>query len=317
MENLIVNISTLPFFLIFALLLKKYGILKKNMAESLSFVGFNIGLSSLIFLSFLKSPISTNDLLNPFLGFAFAFVLFLIGLILVNLLKISKNSRAIFVGSLVTLEGGSIGYPFFSAIFGVENLPKIALLDLGMATFAFTILTYYFYKETGIICVNRKKQFMEIIKIPILPAMFLGLLFNLTGINFSSLVVVGGAIFKFLEALSVIAVPLILMSLVLNMEINYKTIKKTLLFSFGSIAVTVLLALVFSLLWNILPLNNLTKGALLIMAFLPPSFYPFVLAERLNLSADKKETAAQLFSATVFVSITLLLLFSSIIAKIV
>ena len=231
-------------------------------------------------------------------------------------LKISKNNRAIFVGSIVTLEGGSIGYPFFSAIFGVENLPKIALLDLGMATFAFTILTYYFYKETGFGDISRRKQIMEIIKIPILPAMVLGLLFNLMSINFSSSVVVGGAIFKFLEALSAIAVPLILMSLVLNLEIDYKTIKKTLLFSFGSITITVLLALAFSLLWNILPLNNLTKGALFIMAFLPPSFYPFVLAERLNLRIDRKETAAQFFSVTVFVSIVLLLLFSTTIAKI-
>ncbi len=316
MENLFVNISTLPFFLVFALFLKKYGILKKNMAEPLSFVGFNIGLSSLIFLSFLKSPISTNDLLNPFLGFAFAFALFMVGLMLVKVFKIAKSSRAIFVGSLVTLEGGSIGYPFFSAIFGVENLPKIALLDLGMAAFAFTLLTYYFYKETGLGDVSRKKQIMEIIKIPILPAMVLGLLFNLAGINFSSSVIIGGAIFKFLEALSAIAVPLILMSLVLNLEIDFKTIKKTLLFSFGSITITVLLALAFSLLWNILPLSSLTMGALFIMAFLPPSFYPYVLAERLNLSGDKKDYAAQLFSVTVFISIAVLLLFSTIIARI-
>lgn len=317
MENLFVNISTLPLFLIFALFLKKYRILKKNMAESLSYVGFNIGLSSLIFLSFLKSPIGANDLFNPFLGFAFALALFIVGLALVKVLKISKNNRAIFIGSLVTLEGGSIGYPFFSAIFGVENIPKIALFDLGMATFAFTILTYYFYKETGSGDLSRRKQFIEILRIPILPAMIFGLLFNLAGINFSLSVIIGGAIFKFLEALSAIAVPLILMSLVLNLEIDFKTIKKTLLFSFGSIAITVALALVFSLLWKILPLNNLTKGAMFIMAFLPPSFYPYVLAERLNLSIERKDYAAQLFSVTVFISIALLLLFSTTIAKIV
>lgn len=317
MENLIVNISTLPLFLVFALVLKKYGILKKNMAQPLSFVGFNLGLSSLIFLSFLKSPIGANDLLNPILGFVFALSLFLVALLLVKTFDVPKSIKAIFVGSLVTLEGGSIGYPFFAAIFGVQNIPKIALLDLGMATFAFTVLTYYFYKESGFGDISKKKQLMEIIKIPILPAMVLGLLFNLIGINFGSSPIIGGAIFKFLEVLSAIAVPLILMSLVLNLEIDLKTIKKTLLFSFGSITITVLLASLFLLLWNILPLNNLTKGALLIMAFLPPSFYPFVLAERLNLPADKKDYAAQLFSVTVFVSIALLLVFSSTIAGII
>lgn len=315
MENLFVSLSTLPLFLIFTYILKVKGILKKGMPDSLGFVGFNLGLSSLIFLSFLKAPINGSDLLNPLLGFGFSSAIFVAGLVLVKLFKIAKSNRAIFVSSIVTREGGSIGYPFFWAIFGVENLSKIALFDLGMATFAFTCLTYYFYRQTGIRDLSGKKQLMEIIKIPILPAMIVGLTLNLLKINIDPSTIIGGSILRFLEALSAIAVPLILMSLIINLKINIDSIRKTLSFSFVSIAIAIAVAIGFLFFWNIVPLNNLTKGALFIMAFLPPSFYPFILSERLNLSDEQKDYAARLFSVTVFVSIIFLLLFSSIIAR--
>ncbi len=41
MDNLLVNISTLPLLLIFAFILKKMKITKKEWAKPLSFVGFN------------------------------------------------------------------------------------------------------------------------------------------------------------------------------------------------------------------------------------------------------------------------------------
>lgn len=315
MENFLTSVSILPLLLIFSFILKKTGVLKKEWAQPLNFIGFNIGLASLIFLAFLRTPVAKNALLNPVLGFMFALCLFVIGLILVKILKISGEKRAIFVSSLVTLEGGAIGYPFFMAIFGQENLPYITLLDLGMAFFAFTVLTFYFYKNAHITGKKISALLIEIFRIPIFLAMFAGLALNLAGLNLESGGLVGTIILRFLENIGAIAVPLILISLVLRLEINLASIKKTLLFSFGSIGITVALALLWFSAWKIIPLPQITKGALLIMAFLPPSIYPFSLTEKLNLSEESKNYASHLFSVTVFMSIILLLAFSPLIIK--
>lgn len=317
MNNLFANISTLPLLLAFFLILKRIGVLKKDWSKPLSFIGFNIGLTSLIFLAFVRSPITKNDLLNPLIGFLFSFTLFIAGLAVLKFLNISKEHRPIFVSSLVTLEGGSIGYPFFIAIFGAQNLSQIALLDLGMAVFAFTVLTFYFYQTANQIGKKFGDQFVEILKIPLLWAMVAGLVLNLLGMKLDSGNTLEGVLLKFLENIGGIAVPLILAGLVLNLEIKMDSIKNTLFFSIGSIAIAVILAIVWSLVWKIIPLSLFAKGALFIMALLPPSLYPFVLAEGLNLSEHQKNYTARLFSVTVFVSIILLIIISPFIPKLI
>ena len=293
------------------------GIIKKEWAKPLGFIGFNIGLSLLIFLAFLQAPIAKNTLLNPFIGFLFASLLFLIGFISIKFFKIPEDRKPIFISSLVTREGGGIGYPFFIVIFGVLNLTQIALFDLGMATFAFTILTFYFYRSTAGIKKELGGQIIKILKIPILPAMVIGLILNLLGLRMSGGSIIEGSILQLIQTLSAIAIPLILMSIVLNFEINIKAIKNTLPFSIGSIATSVVLASILFFVWRIIPLNPLAKGALLVMALLPPSLYTSALAEDLNLSDDKKNYATRLFSVTVFVSIIILLILSPFIPKII
>ncbi len=224
MDNLFVNISTLPLLLIFFFVLKKMRILKKEWSGPLSFIGFNIGLSSLIFLAFLQAPISTNTLLNPFIGFLFSCSLFIIGFLMLKVFKIPENRKPIFISSLVTLEGGSIGYPFFIAIFGAKNLPQIALLDLGMAIFAFTILTFYFYRATNQAEKKLGRQFIEILKIPIIWAMVIGLILNLLGVNRAiSSSVIEESIFRLIESLAAIAIPLIMLSIVVKVGMKPET----------------------------------------------------------------------------------------------
>lgn len=317
MDNLFISVSTLPLLLILFFVLKKMGIIKKEWAKPLSFIGFNIGLSSLIFLSFLQAPITKNSLFNPFIGFLFACSLFIVGFILLKFFKIPKDRRPIFISSLVTLEGGSIGYPFFIAIFGVKNLPQIILLDLGMAIFAFTILTFYFYRATTGIKKKLGEQFIEILKIPILPAMIIGLILNLSGVRIGSDSIIEGSILRLIENLAAMAIPLILISIVLNLEINLKAIKRALPFSIGSISIAVILGIIWLFILRIFPLSVATKGAFFVMFLLPPSLYPSVLAEGLNLSDDRKKYTTQLFSVTVFISIILLSIIAPFIPKIV
>jgi len=317
MNDLLINISTIPFLLILFFIFKKMGIIKKEWAKPLSFIGFNLGLSLLIFLSFLQAPIAKNTLLNPFIGFLFASLLFLIGFIFIKFFKIPKDHKPIFISSLVTREGGGVGYPFFIVIFGVLNLTQIALFDLGMAIFAFTILTFYFYRSTTGTKKELGGQIIKILKIPILPAMVIGLILNLLGLRMSGDGIIEGSIMRLIQTLSAVAIPLILMSIVLNFEINIKAIKKALPFSVGSIAISVVLASILFFVWRFIPLNPLAKGALLVMALLPPSLYVSALAENLNLSDDKKNYATQLFSVTVFISIIILLILSPFIPKII
>lgn len=147
--------------------------------------------------------------------------------------------------------------------------------------------------------------------------MIIGLVLNLLGVRLGGDNVIEGMMLKFMESLAAVAIPLILFSIVLNLEVDIKAVKRTLPFSFGSIAVAVMLAIIWSFAWKIIPLSPIAKGALLVMSLLLPSLYPSVLAEGLNLSGNHKEYASQLFSVTVFISIILLLIISPFIPKLI
>jgi predicted permease len=129
--------------------------------------------------------------------------------------------------------------------------------------------------------------------------------------------VIGESILRLVANLGAIAIPLIMLSIVLNTDLTLKAVKKVLPFSLGSISVALILAIIWSFAWKFIPLSPLAKGALFIMAFLPPSLYPSMLAEGLNLADHEQKYAMQLYSVTIFVSIIFLLIFSSFLPKLI
>lgn len=311
-----VSLLVLPILLLVFFALRFLGVLKREWSAPLTYIGFNLGFPALIFLTFLKAKIETTAYLNPILGFGFSFSLFLVGLCLSKILPIPESKKPILVASLATLEGGAVGYPFFAAIFGVDNLFQIVLIDLGVAFFTLTILTMYLFRSY-----STKNRFLDqitgIFKVPVFWAMGLGLVLNLMGFKLSTGDFLGALVIKILESVGTIAIPLILMGLVLSFELKKIELVRALAFSFVSLGISVLVAYLWSFTWRVIPFSKIAMGAFAITALLPPSTYVYSWFGSKNHSEENKSSAGQLFSVTLLVSIIILLILGPYIAGLV
>lgn len=134
--------KTLPILLIFAigLLLKRWGILRKEDGHLMSGLILNVILPATIINALATTTITTRLLLLPLAGILVVATLLALGFILVPILGLEGRTRAAFLISFPTLEIGSVGYAFMVAIYGAGGLTLIALFDLGNALFFFMVI---------------------------------------------------------------------------------------------------------------------------------------------------------------------------------
>jgi predicted permease len=180
-----------------------------------------------------------------------------------------------------------MGAVFFGAAFGMENIAYIGLIALGHEFFIwFVYVTLLKNKTEG------KSGFTDTIKnfitSPVIIAIILGVLFNI--LNLKSIFeefIVTRTLFRSLEYLTGLTVPLILMIIGFNLKFEPALFKKGLSLIFARLAIIIAAAFlidtfVFKMLFHF---ERLFSAALFTFLILPPPFIlPLFVKEKEELS---------------------------------
>ena len=141
--------KVLPIIILIGLghLLRKRNFFPESSSSTLSRLVLHVTLPALIFGVFLSFPLNPSYLALPVIGFAFTSMVFLAGLGMARILQIKNKMYPL---AFTTFEGGMLGWPFFAAIYGTENLYRLAIPDLGNGIFVFTVAMFLIKKHSRI-----------------------------------------------------------------------------------------------------------------------------------------------------------------------
>lgn len=184
-------------------------------------------------------------------------------------------------------EAGMLGYAIFGSIYGPENIPAFALIDLGQVLFVFFILVPSLEEQQGKQS-DLAKTLKNFLRTPVIVAILLGIIFNLTGLySVISDGLIPQMILKAIGVIGNLTTPLV--AIVIGFELYFKreSILPAVVTVLLRLIVWVPLAILFDyfIIQNLLHLDNTYRAAVLIMSILPA---PFVVPIYLNDGDDNK-----------------------------
>ncbi len=267
------KVIPLIILLIIGYIFKKRNFLNKNTISEIKNFILNITLPALLFTAFLD------------IEFRREYLVIIILVILINLFmlfigkKVSPFLREedpylklMFTG----FEMGMIGIPLFTAIYGAENVKYIGIIDIGHEIFIWFILLGILFKlRQESKKVNSYQLFKSFISSPVIIAILLGIVANITGLGAvreNSYLVL--SFMKTVEMIAGLTVPLIL--IIIGYEMEFKTHNVALPVKIISLRLVILIPLallinrlVFTQWLNLKSIYNI---ALMTMLIMPPPF---------------------------------------------
>ncbi|MGI1691711.1 AEC family transporter [Thermoanaerobacter uzonensis] len=301
--------KVLPILLLFLLgmLFRKKDFISEITIAELKKLVVNFFLPSLLFISFLQTNFEVKHLVIILTMFFTCIILLYIGKFIKAFLKIKSNYFSIlFTG----FEAGMLGYSLFSTAFGLENLFKFAVIDLGQVIFVFFVLVGILikYKE-GNSNIGHGEMLYSFIKTPVIIAIFFGILLQKTNlINIFEHNMILSAITETIKLLSSLTVPLI--SIIIGYEIKFK--RDNLKIAILTVLLRNLLLISIALIVNnfvfvrILHLDKVFQTALMTMFILPPPFIiPLYMKED---DSENKSFISNVLATNTIASIALFLL---------
>lgn len=213
--------SILPIFLLIGMgfYMRKKEIIQESTVDEIQNIVLYVGLPALIFLSFKDMELQREHLTLTLIVFLFYCVVFLIGLA-VN--KIKRFSSPMLPFLIPCCALATLGIPLYVSVFGVENLPKYAILSVGHELFLWFVLMLVLQAQHSKTAFSTK-MIKDFIKNPFILAVLFGIIFNVTGFNH----VWGGNVIyqgieKFLDHLGTFVTPLILIVIGYGLKLNKK-----------------------------------------------------------------------------------------------
>jgi malate permease and related proteins len=262
-------VSLLPVFILLGtgVLIRKFSILSGEAIDGLKTIIIKIALPSALFLAFAQADMGIENFWIFLLVFLLCAVLYIIGGLLHTALPglfPDEYTNGYFTG----FEFGMIGIGLFTAIWGMERLPTIAMIAFGHEVFIwFVYAPILTSRKTGSIKIDRILK--DFFRTPTTIAIFLGFLMNVLHVfpEISS-VIAGQALIHSLEMISGVLAPLILF--IIGYSISFKKIplKKSLVLILSRWFFVLILG--FGLL-------HLIKIFLSVDKFFQLAFYAFIL----------------------------------------
>jgi len=201
----------LPIFLLMAIgfFAKRTKLFPDKFIEGLKSLIINVALPAVLFDAFSTMALQASYLLLFLLVFAYLSLLYLCGSGLRRLIPRTFGMPHT-SGYMTGFEFGMIGVGLFGAIWGMDNLPVIILIAFGHELFI-----WFFYVPLISRSADKSFKLMEtlgqLIKMPTIIAIILGVLVNLTGVRPLLLGnVFGQSVFAVIEFLKPVVSPLIL-----------------------------------------------------------------------------------------------------------
>ena len=288
------------FLIMIGTLLRKTGFIKQDVVSGLKKIVMNISLPAVLFLTFAETTFEGRYMLIFLSVFLVCGLMLFLGTGIKRLLKLSnKYYPALFSG----FETGMIGYSLFLAVYGSENIYKLALIDLGQVVFVFFVLVSYLERLNGKTA-SAKELTISFIKSPVILSIIFGILVSLTGIVSSVSSPIISSVWETFSLLSALTMPMICLVIGYELKINFKGIGKPLLTAVIRIALLLGLAFIINtfVIDRILNLDHTFKIALYTMFILPPSFAIPIFMD------DREEQSKQFILNTISVGIILTLI---------
>lgn len=117
--------------------LNRIKFLRPETVQELKKLVVNVTLPAVLFLAFARATLELNYLLIVVIVFGLCVLALLLG----RWVQPLTGIKAPYFPTLLTgFEAGMMGYAIFSSVYGVENVYKFAVIDLGQVTFVFFIL---------------------------------------------------------------------------------------------------------------------------------------------------------------------------------
>ncbi len=269
-------LSVLPVITMFLIgnLLQRFHFFRAESLPDIKKIVVSIALPCLLFQAFASLRLQAKFLIVIGLVFGICCVMVLLGHLLARPLKMSSLYFPLLLGGF---ETGMLGYAIFLAVYGMTELDKLALIDLGQVVFVFFVLMAMLIKlRDG---TQRPAQLVRMfLTSPVIIAIFLGLSVSLLKGRVSA---PDARMIKYVNTLismlGNLTVPLICLTLGYEFRVDFGMARLAL----KTIAIRSALLIGFVLLLNkvvfakLIGLDYMYEYAALTMFLLPP---PFVIA---------------------------------------
>ena len=265
--------KVLPIFLLILLgvLLRRIRLVRPESIGDIKKLVVNVTLPAALFLAFTQVSIELHYLLIVVTVFVACWLALLLGGRLHGPLRIDSP----FMPSLLTgFEAGMMGYAIYGAVYGLDNIWKFGIVDLGQVLFVFFVLVPGLKRlSTG--ATSFRDTLVGFLKTPVIVAILAGLVFNQTGLsNFVGQSVIGGSVFETLRLIGSMTTPLVAIAIGYELQLRAGEISRPARTIVTRLLIWVPAGLAFSLLvvGRLLNLDTAFQAAVMTMAILPPPF---------------------------------------------
>ena len=188
--------------------------------------------------------------------------------------KIIQIPSHFFPFLMAGFEAGMMGYAIFGSVYGVENIPKFAIMDLGQVLFVFLVLIPTL-ENGGDRRMDLKAVGALFLKSPVIIAIFCGILLNISGLySIFARFPISNALIQTTSVLGSVTIPLVAIVLGYDLNLKLSTIGKPL----KTVAIRMTVWVVFGFLFNffiirqMLGLDTIYQAAVWVLLVLPPPF---------------------------------------------
>jgi predicted permease len=272
----------------------------KIQKESIASLVIYILVPVIFFGATAQMPFEKENLMIP----VFLFILStIIGLGLYHVSRFFwKDKRRNLLGYMMgTANTGYFGIPVFIALFGPENLGTYVFATVGMALYEGTFGYYLMARGEHSV----RDSFMRLLRLPLLPAAFLGLLFSASGAHLPDVAI------DFYNTVKGAYTVLGMMIIGLSLS-TLKHMKSDLKFTGFILAGKFLVwpAVTIGFLWAlnfIMPVTDLTYSILVLIAVVPLAANGAAFATHLKVEPDKAATTILISTIVALVYIPLVM----------
>jgi hypothetical protein len=279
--------SVLPVLLLFGLgaLLARRGFLHAGTVEDMRRLVLYVTLPSSLFLTFLRVSIEPRYLLVVVPVFVACVVVLLAGPLIGRLVRIPSR---LFPFLMTGFEAGMLGYAIYGSVYGVDQLYRFAIVDIGQVTFVFFILVTALARLAPEMRRSLGATAVAFVRTPVIIAIAAGILASALGLavllDSTAPGVAGLTTLRFLSAMTT---PLITLVIGATTRISAGSLGRPLRTVVVRMALWVALAFLFAaFVTNGLGLDALFAAAIFTMAVLPA---PFVIPLYMPEGADAEE----------------------------
>jgi predicted permease len=267
-----VFISTSPVITLFAVgyLLRRLRFFDQGFVDELRKLVLYVALPALLFTVFRNLPLSGELLTYFVIVFVACGVLLGLGVFLTRFVGLrSAYAPFMFTG----FETGMLGYAVFIAAFGADQASRLASFDLGQLFFVWIVLIGPLLRlKTG----TRKPGEITVMffRSPVVLGILTGLAANALGVLVSESVKLLNTVESIAHTASLITVPLISIIIGYSFTVDRSTLKHSLLTILLRVPLTLVLAFFLEriVLFRVLSLDSMYRGAFMTMFLLPPPF---------------------------------------------